>query len=154
MDLIDFLKKNQDEFKKNAVHFINHIIKAVYYMIYNGVVHLDIKPDNFLIDEEKNIFIGDFGSSLRLDKNINQYKIKTYTRYSSPEVQNGARTFSYKNIIKQDIFSMSFMILNIVKNMKIKLPDNINSFVHKGVIGNINKRAGLKDLEDIFNNIK
>lgn len=45
---------------------------------------MDIKPENILIDEEGNIWICDFGSSIRL--NFDKYNFDYSFPYASPEI--------------------------------------------------------------------
>lgn len=38
------------------------MLEAVEHLANLGLVHCDIKPDNFMLDERRNVFIIDFGS--------------------------------------------------------------------------------------------
>lgn len=47
---------------------------------------MDIKPENILLDEDDNVIICDFGSSIRL--NHDKYNYDYSFPYASPEILN------------------------------------------------------------------
>ena len=63
-DLFDYIINNNIK-KNNAKKIFKSIIKSIYTCHYNNIVHGDLKPENFLIDNYLNIYLTDFGSSFR-----------------------------------------------------------------------------------------
>ena len=102
MELFYFLKKIKKEnsyiFTKNSYQLtkliISQIILALEFMHNNDFVHLDIKPENILINKLGYIKIVDLGFARRLNKHIkNEYhilyrtdKIEGTIEYLSPEM--------------------------------------------------------------------
>ncbi|KAL8506027.1 hypothetical protein ACS0TY_017037 [Phlomoides rotata] len=79
------------------------------------IIHLDIKPQNILLDEHFNAKLGDFGLSKLIDRN--QSKVVTTMRgtpgYLAPEWLKSAITE------KVDVYSFGVVILEIVCGRKI-----------------------------------
>ncbi|KAG9390936.1 hypothetical protein J8273_7205 [Carpediemonas membranifera] len=49
--------------------YVSHLLQAVCYMHDHGVVHCDIKPDNFLFSKSQKGYLIDFGSAMRKPAN-------------------------------------------------------------------------------------
>ena len=73
--------------KKQAMKYLVQILEAVLYLHLIGILHKDIKLDNFLLDKEDNIKIADFNISKKLiDKRSTvEGRIRGTIRYLSPE---------------------------------------------------------------------
>ena len=62
-DLSNYLSEKQ-------IHYISwQIINSMDYIHQQGYLHLDIKPQNILIDENLNVKIADFGSTQMFEQN-------------------------------------------------------------------------------------
>ena len=130
-DLFDLIKKN-GEYNKNKIAY--QIIKAVYACYQKQIAHRDLKPDNFFLDNNLNIKLGDFGFSSYFEKN-DKDKIKCGTiGYASYEVFLGKGYDPFK----ADLFSLG-TTLYALYNVK---------FVY-----NFEKNEGAEKLEDEFNEI-
>ena len=130
-DLFDLIKKNV-EYNKNKIAY--QIIKAVYACYQKQIAHRDLKPDNFFLDNNLNIKLGDFGFSSYFEKN-DKDKIKCGTiGYASYEVFLGKGYDPFK----ADLFSLG-TTLYALYNVK---------FVY-----NFEKNEGAEKLEDEFNKI-
>ncbi|KAM4796385.1 NUAK family SNF1-like kinase 2 [Rhinophrynus dorsalis] len=88
-DLYDYISERQRLSDHEARRFFRQIVSAVQYCHANGVVHRDLKLENILLDENKNVKIADFGLS-------NIYNADSYLQtycgsplYASPEIVNG-----------------------------------------------------------------
>ena len=87
MNLYNYYKKN----KVNVFDFkyiSNQLINGLYF-IHKYIIHCDLKPENIVIDSNKNIKIIDFGSSHfinELDKFNNNIPYVQTRYYRSPEI--------------------------------------------------------------------
>jgi serine/threonine protein kinase len=62
----ELVKKNVKSFyPENAIKYIlNEVLKGIFFMHENHVVHRDIRAANLLFSKQGGIKIGDFGSSV------------------------------------------------------------------------------------------
>lgn len=93
--------------EKLAGHFYLQLQKALEKIHEQGIAHLDIKPENIVLDEKLNLFICDFGHSFNVkntslllrtqnNKNLLKKRINFLSKisfigseiYSSPEINN------------------------------------------------------------------
>lgn len=84
------------------------------------IYHLDIKPQNILIDENKNLFIIDFGSATvnRIDEYDSEieYKIQGTKGYMSPELLEKLKkkkSGANYSMEKADVFSLGMTLLQM-----------------------------------------
>lgn len=111
--------------------FLLDMINALQYMKQNRVVHLDLKPENIMIENDTNrAVIIDFGSAVchDLENNFNYKPISEGTiLYSSPN-----RTEQmYKNLDeKDDIWSLGTIVYEILYKQPF-IKNNSNNLYHK-----------------------
>lgn len=71
-DLENFLRENGTKKYKTYEDSLNHISQAaisVKFLHSKGFCHNDLKPGNFLIDDDENLILTDFGSAMQIKKN-------------------------------------------------------------------------------------
>jgi serine/threonine-protein kinase len=85
------------------------ILDTIAYLHQNGVIHLDIKPNNIMVLSDKNIKILDMGiSAIINDKNSNPKKCGT-PAFMSPEQINQGELGFYT-----DIFALGVTLFNMI----------------------------------------
>lgn len=98
------------------------VLKLIEFIHKYGIIHLDIKPENFVISNENtsNIYIVDFGLSKRYIKNKKHIPIEEHcgfigtTRYASINAHEGIRLSR-----RDDLESCAYMFIYFLKG---KLP--------------------------------
>lgn len=94
------------------------ICLAIHKLHAKRTVHLDIKPDNILLDQNENVFLADFGSSAIVPPGA-KFKAATGTEnYAAPEVLKGEAYCPFA----ADIWSLGVMLYSILteKYPKVK----------------------------------
>ncbi len=102
-------------------NIIFEMLCGVFSLHQRGYLHLDIKPDNFIVDSNGKIRLTDYGLSQKKKEIISLHDItEGDVSYLSPEV------FYQENLNKidekSDVFSLGLSILEIL--FKIELPKN------------------------------
>lgn len=76
---------------KKRLHIFRRIVKAVDVMHKMGIIHLDLKPSNIYVPEDKEIgivYILDFGSAIVLGDEMMEDSLLSYSHgFSAPEVR-------------------------------------------------------------------
>lgn len=113
--LLKHLEQRMDEFRVWKI--MSEILFGLSFLHQNGILHLDLKPANVLIDFSGLLKIGDFGMSMREGENKRGAFEKEGDReYMAPEVLRGVYTRA------ADIFALGLITVEIAAN--IYLPDN------------------------------
>ena len=124
-DLKEFINKvRESNFKYDKDFYLDIIfqmIVSVAFLHKLGYVHFDIKPSNFLVQENGRLLLCDFCLSIK-EQDIINYSSEEFegdSMYISPEL-----FYKDKDIInnKTDIFSLGLSILQILTN--VELPKN------------------------------
>ncbi len=84
-DLDDYMQSNNLSVK-DALTFTHELLKGVCDLHSKKLVHRDLKPQNILIDDNKNIVIGDFGSVKKIPDELDSIPGSRHTiLYRPPE---------------------------------------------------------------------
>ncbi|KAA6381586.1 MAG: putative Serine Threonine protein kinase [Streblomastix strix] len=76
---------NEDQARK----FFRDVLVGVSYMHKNNIVHHDIKPDNLLMDENRNVKLSDFGTTILYeDLNLKIKEVRGSPPFIPPEAVN------------------------------------------------------------------
>lgn len=124
-DILDYLSKlEQQKFKFNEDFYwdlIFEMLIGVLFLHQNGFLHLDIKPENFLVDSEGYVVLSDFGLSRKLSALTN-----------IEDVFDGDATYISQEFFKRksisdlnplcDVYSLGLSFLEILA--KVELPKN------------------------------
>jgi len=87
--------------------FFMQIIYAVEYIHSKGYAHMDLKLNNIMLDEFFNIWIGDFGSVLKVEKEGLTSKKRGTQNYMAPEIKEcKGSSWSQFNALKADVYSL------------------------------------------------
>ena len=129
-NIIEYTKfGNLREFQKNLLKkeilsesilcFIAYqILNALKYIHKRKIVHLDLKPENIIIDEHLNVKLINFSKSLDYNKN-KLIKIKLpfvgADCYTSPEILFH-KTIDLKDLNKIDLYSLGVILFNLAYN--------------------------------------
>jgi hypothetical protein len=128
-DLLDYLEKLDDNFQFSPDFYwdiIFEMIMGLKYFHELGYLHLDVKPSNFLVDENGYLKLSDFG----LCQRISDIPFLTdIIEGDKVYISNEALNFNSKGILntKADIFSLGLSIFEIFA--KIELPSSGDSWV-------------------------
>lgn len=112
ISLLDILDGGGDVGEGLALHVACQVAAALEHMYENGVVHRDIKPDNFVIDPTGRVKIIDFGLA-RLVTGMREDTREETTvgtvEYMSPEQCRGAEVD-----IRSDIYSLGVSLFQMI----------------------------------------
>ena len=150
-------KKNilkRDYFSESLICFISYqILNGLKYIHNNKVVHLDIKPENIVIDEYLNIKLINFSLSSDYSKaKFNKIKIHFVgtSNYIAPEILSH-KAIDLKDLNKVDLYSLGVTIFKLAFNSYpygLKDGDNEENQEYDIILKNIeNESVGLADTE-------
>ena len=109
----NILKRNY--LSETLISYIaGELLEALYYIhIKNKIIHMDIKPQNALIDDYLNIKLADFSTSINY-KTLNCINLPLVgtNYYMSPEVLNKRKIIS-SEASKTDIYSLGVLLYNL-----------------------------------------
>ena len=90
--------------------FISQLANGISHLHSRNIVHLDLKPENLILDHDLNLKISDFGAAS--NKDISQLKKSSGSRtYVAPEVLE-KRPYNGKPV---DIFAMGVILFVVVQ---------------------------------------
>ena len=126
--IMEFAKYGDlDNFQKNLIqkkhlsetllaYITKQILNGLYYIHQSKIIHMDIKQQNILIDENLNIKITDFSVSFSYEKYKENDKITLplagTSLFMSPEVLLKAQ-IDYEDCSKIDMFSLGVVLYNL-----------------------------------------
>ena len=127
-DLLDYLGQLEiNNFVFTPEFYWDMIFEMMIGLLYihkKGYIHFDIKPTNYLVDDEGYILINDFGLSYKKEELRDLDDIKEGdSKYISKELFECLDNNTLKKIdFKTDIFSLGLTLLEILA--KIEIPSN------------------------------
>ena len=139
VSLFTLKKNNQNIEFKNVLLFGQQMIERLETLHSKFLLHRDIKPDNFLLDEINKVFLIDFGFCKRYEydgKHIEEKKIKNIigtANYISLNVHNHLEP-SRRDDIESVIYVIDFLLLEQESNQiqidvdLVKKKQNLDSY--------------------------
>lgn len=114
-DCLSDIIKNGDFIltEENILKTARHICTALCGMHAKGIVHRDIKPDNFFRDSSGNFMLGDFSISGYADGRLSTAGAK---RYIAPEILTGRENINY---FQADIYSLGISLYELANSLYI-----------------------------------
>jgi serine/threonine protein kinase len=144
--LNSFLRKNNDYTLLDALNIYQKIVSAVAKLHHIGVVHLDLKPENLLIDSTSmNIHVIDFGvSCLNTEADKKNCQVVGTRGYQDPQMKQQYDT-------KYDIYSLAVVLQDCVRKFVESSPDFINqSESYRDYLNNRNMEYAYNALNMIY----
>lgn len=141
--LTPFTEQTDIFFNYNNVYKIAcDIGKALSYVHKNGIIHCDVKPDNFFCDSSGNYKLGDFNVSRYVGESRG---IAGTTGYIAPEISESGAVCSYQT----DIYSFGVSLLNI--SHRYIIPEELSEIIEKACASDVRYRY--KTIDEILYDI-
>lgn len=127
--LSDLVKKQGAMSEKVALRYIRQVASALKYIHSRNMMHLDVKPDNILLDSEGNAILIDFGISKHYDK---EGKATTLTPggytpgYAAGSQMAGSKVNSFSPTL--DIYSLGATLYNLLTGEEPPLVSEIYDY--------------------------
>lgn len=130
-DLLSLLAEHGPLPEVLARTYFHQMVDAIEYLHTRGVCHLDIKPDNILLDENYCIKLADFGLALQLGEKRCLKGIAGTTLYLSPEMHLDLKYDGYQ----ADLFALGITLFTMVSGIlpfrSAKQEDSLYRFIAK-----------------------
>ena len=138
-NLFKHLTKNNPLDPDEIGRFWLQTVKAIEYLHSKRILMRDLKPENLLLDADKNIKVCDFGWATRMD-DLEYKKLKGGTfAYMSPETLDGREQDTYS-----DVWSLGILLFELYHNREPFTPgDSCEEQLYFLNIGRIVYKMGL-----------
>ena len=133
VSLQEYIKKYGPLTEERLLPYLDQILSALNYVHSKGVLHLDLKPGNIMLDNDGRIVLIDFGASKQYESTIGNEQSKTLSAsaytvgYAAPEQTGsvGDKVGTYS-----DIYSLGATIYCLLSGEK---PHSPNEIMNEGV---------------------
>lgn len=110
-DLFNFLNKRGALDEKLAAKYFVQIALALNYIHHHKMIHRDVKPENILLDNEKNAKLSDFGWSAEYDENTKRQTVCGTFEYMAPEI-----VFKKQQDTGIDVWALGILLFELLHN--------------------------------------
>mmetsp|Transcript_17832 Transcript_17832/g.20341 ORF Transcript_17832/g.20341 Transcript_17832/m.20341 type:complete len:310 (-) Transcript_17832:218-1147(-) len=118
--------------EKIAKTYFLQLLDAIEYLHEKNICHLDIKPDNILLDEKYNIKLADFGVAAQIPKNCTVKGVTGTSIYHSPEMLSKQAYDPYQ----ADLFALGMTLFIMVTEKMPFLAAKVSDPIYKLIIDN------------------
>lgn len=118
--LMAYMQKQFDRMDQEMCRFyFLQVLAAVQHLHQQGVAHLDIKPDNILLDSQFNAKLGDFGIAQFMGDKVGHLSAKLGTEsYMAPEILGTCKDTPYCPF-KADMYSCGALLYTMLTGEKL-----------------------------------
>ena len=119
--------------EKLVLRYLRQIISALEYVHSQGILHLDIKPSNIMVDNQGNVFLIDFGASKQFDlASDNETLLSTTSFAYTPGYAPLELTSRDKSKIgtHSDIYSLGATLYNMLTG---EIPPSADVILEDGI---------------------
>lgn len=114
--LVEYLR-NEEPFSSKRIGAVRQILEILMFLQNHGVVHSDLYPDNFIVDNHKRIFVMDLeGAGIKTRSGNWDFKPtvvgKPYLWPLPPEIEGGSPTF------ESDIWVGAYLVFETLTGFK------------------------------------
>ena len=99
-----------------ATRWLKDICEALDNARRHGIIHHDIKPGNFMLDDDRNVKIGDFGISQALFDSRSEEMSKLTAQWGSPDYVSPEKIQTGKESYLGDIYSLGATFYHLLAN--------------------------------------
>ncbi len=86
------LRRKKTFSPSETLDYIKQAASALQFIHFNGIVHRDVKPDNFLLDDHGQLVLTDFGVAHIIESTLTQMgQLWGTAAYASPEARRGMK---------------------------------------------------------------
>lgn len=111
-------KAKREEMLQNIDQIVQSAIKALNALHNEGILHLDLKPENIIIDAHNNVFIIDFSTSIFMNRKEEINHFVGSWGYISPEVMLATSHVDESS----DYYSLGKVLLELIGEYHYRLP--------------------------------
>lgn len=108
-DLLSLIQRFDSLPELIARSYFLHLVDALDYIHGKGICHLDIKPDNILIDENYCLKLADFGAALKISKESRVKGVAGTPTYHAPEIHANKTYSTYQ----ADLFALAITLFTM-----------------------------------------
>ncbi|XP_059144645.1 uncharacterized protein LOC131931810 [Physella acuta] len=133
--LAAFISKRERLCENLTRHFTIQILEGIEYLHQNNILHRDIKGNNVLMEDDRNLKITDFGLSEFIDANGVSTEIGT-VRYMAPEVIYTEGNVIQNYTSRADIWSVGCTVLEMINGKQPNSSIPTEQIVFQSYLGN------------------